>query len=352
MSNNIDSAKKILTVAIPAYGRSDQLESLIKQFKKENVSRFTLLICDDASPEDLTPTVSKYLSQMPNLKFIRNKDNLGFSGNVCGLYDMAETDFIWFVCDDDAIIPGCIDKIADSLEKYDPTVAIYNHQWVNPYGVKNIAGVKKDLIFNNISEIKDYNHIMRATFLSTLVLKRLVTTEKVRQTDYKSNVFVQITLALQLLGERFKFGEIAEPIIFRHVGFKYGEFFKFYIVDHLRAIFAMPHKLDNKKFIAWSIREIPTAFKLYMSQKLGLFKYRGTPTKRTIKEIFRYYGIYSLGIFSFVPIYYLTPTFILKHIYKTNLYKFHDKTTAEKIYNENINRAYSDERKTGFTEYR
>ncbi len=344
--------KIILTVAVPSYNRPATLEKLIKQFQCEDQTKFKLLISDDASPDNPTEMIRKYQREIPNLIYHRNEKNLGFSGNVCQLYDMTETPFIWFLCDDDTIIPGCINLVVDSLIKYDPTVAVYNHTWINPYGIKKMAGVETDRIYNSESEIKDYGVLMRMTFLSSLVLKRILSSDEIKKTDYLSNVFVQLSLALLLLSERFRYAEISAHILHRNVGYKYGEFFKFYIVDTLRAIFGVKHKLNNKKFMNWTIKEIPTAFLLYLSQKLGLFKYSGITTKRTIKEIIQYYGIYSIAIFSFVPIYYLTPAFILKLIYKLQLYSLHGKEKGLRIYNGNVNRAFKDERKTGFTEYR
>lgn len=348
----MDNNKPILTVAIPAYNRVEPLENIIKQFQQEDQTIFKLLIMDDTSPTDLTPMVSKYLKTMPNLIFERNKENLGFSGNVCKLYDKADTPFIWFLCDDDTIIPGCVTKIVESLKRHDPTAAVFNYSWDDPYGRRLNAGVDKDVIYNSESEVSDYGALVRMTFLSILVLKRVKPSDEVKMADYKSNVFVQITLALMLLSEKFKFVEIAVPVLHRNVGYKYGEFFKFYIVDEIRAMFAIDHKLDNKKFLEWERKKIPGAFLLYMSQKLGLFKYRGVMTKRTIREIIRYYGIYSVFIFLFVPIYFIVPAFLLKLIYKIQLYRLHGAEKGQQIYNENIDRAYKDKRQTGFTKYR
>ena len=344
--------KPILTVAIPTYNRPHTLEKLLKQFQDEDENKFRILVSDDTSPDDPTNMVNKYQKVMPNLSYHRNERNLGFSGNVCQLYDMVETPFVWFLCDDDTIVPGCINEIVDSLEKYDPTVAVYNHSWINPLGLNQVAGVTKDKIYTSENEIKDYQILMRMTFLSTLVLKRILPSDEIRKSDYNSNVFVQVSLGLILLSKEFKYAEIASLVIKRNVGYKYGDFFKFYVVDSLRAIFGVKHDLNKKGFVNWAIREIPTGLQLYLSQKLGIFQYKGWPTKRTIKEIFQYYGIYSLAILSFIPIYYLTPTFLLKWLYKRKLYALHGEEKGLKIYNENINRAYKDERKTGFTEYR
>lgn len=345
---------KLLTVAIPTYNRPETLEVIIKQFLKEDPNKFELLIADDASPDNgkTAVMIKKYQDQMPNLTYHRNPKNLGFSGNVLQLYDMTKTDYIWYLCDDDEVTPGCIDEIIERLNKHNPTVAVLNHTWVDPYGVKKTAGVNENQIYADIEDLTDYQPLMRMTLLSTLVLKRIISTDEIRKTNYDSNVFVQITLGLLILSKDFKYAELAITPVNRIVGYKYGEFFKFITVDYLRAIFAVDHAFDNDKFIQWAKREIPVQFRLYLSQKLGLFKHNGFPTIRTMKEIIQFYGIHSILIFLFVPVYFLTPAFILKWIYKNQLYQIHGKEKGYKIYESNIDRAIKDGRKTGFTEYR
>jgi glycosyltransferase involved in cell wall biosynthesis len=346
------SETPILTIGIPAYNRTAELERLINQLIKEDLSKFVLLISDDASPDDPSHIIEKYKSKIPNLIYIRNKNNLGFSNNVCQIFNHTKTSFIWFICDDDSIIPGSVTKVVEKLIKHDPTVAVFNHTWTNPYGIKKIAGVNIDIIHTKINSEEDYSAFMRTTFLSTLVLKKITSSDKIRKTDYKNNVFVQISLSLLILSKKCKFAEISDCIIERYVGYKYGEFFKFYIIDHLRAIFIVDHIFDNSEFRKYSIREIPSAFQLYLSQKLGLFKYNGIPTIRTIREIIQYYEWYSLVIFAFIPLYYLIPSFILKYIYKTQLDYYYNSEMAKEIYKKNIDRAYHDNRKTGFSSYR
>jgi len=346
--------KPILTVSIPAYNRVDTLEKIIKEFKEQTDKNFTLLISDDASPDDgaIEKMVSEYKQDMPNLVYHRNEQNLGFSGNICTLYDLSTTRYIWFLCDDDTVFSDSIEKINSSLLLHEPVVAVFNYTWINPYGVKSMAGPKKDIVYEDINKLRNYQPLMRTTFLSSLVVEKRLSIDKIKDTDYKDNVFVQITISLLLLSDKFRFYEIAKPILHRNVGYKYGDFYKFILVDVLKSVFAIEHKFNNKLFIKWSIKELPTSLLLYLSQKLGIFYYKQDPTKETMQKISEFYGVYKYFILSFKYIKKFTPTILLKLIYLTRLILIHGIMKGLNVYKNNINRAFTDSRKTGFTDYK
>ena len=352
--HNHMNKKPLLTVAIPTYNRSKTLEKIINQLRKEKNESFLILISDDASPDngETEAMVRKYQKIMQNLIYNKNKTNLGFSGNVCKLYELAQTKYVWFFCDDDTILPGAVNSVLQALIKYDPVVAIFNYTWINPYGEKLLAGPQKDIVYDDINQLTDYQPLMRLTFLSITVIEKRLSIEPIKRTDYKNNIFFQSTLALFLLSDKFKYCEIASTILHRNVGFKYGEFFKFCLIDQLEAVFAIDHKFDNKKFIRWNKNHLPIAFKLYLSQKLGLFKYNGSPTMGTIKKIMKYYGFYSIFIFSFPMLCAIIPKFLIKFLYLIQLYSIHGYKKGMQVYRKNLNRAFVDTRKTGFTRYR
>lgn len=342
----------LLTIAIPTYNRSETLERIIRQLQKEEYQDFILLISDDQSPDKTGKMVKKYQKTMRNLVYHHNESNLGFSGNVCKLYELATTRYIWFVCDDDTILPNAAKEVTFALRKYEPVVAVFNTKWTNAYGQELVAGVKEDIIYTNIEQLKTYQPLMRMSFLSIDVFERRISVEKIKNTNYTDNIFFQITLGLTLLDDKFKYCEISKNVIYRNVGYKYGEFFKFYLVDQLKAIFLIKHNFNHDKFIHWSIQHLPIALELYLSQKLGLFKYHSKPTWKTVRTIVQYYGLYSVLIALFPVIYYLVPTFLLKMAYYIRLVKLHGIKKGETIYKSTINRAYTDHRKTGFITYR
>lgn len=342
----------LLTVAIPTYKRPETLEKIIIQLQKEKNQNFTLLISDDSMDDNTENMIKKYHKSMRNLVYSKNKKNLGFSGNVMQLYDLAETRYVWFLCDDDTVLPNTIETMITKLEKYQPVVAVFNAIWIDSYGRESIAGVKKDVIHTKIDKITDYNSLMRTTFLSIVVVEKRMSLEKIKNKDYKDNIFVQVTIALLLLSDKFLYCEFASPIVHRNVGYKYGEFFKFYLIDHLKAITLVDHKFDNKRFIRWSKNHLPTALLLYLSQKIGIFKYNGRPTRKTIKNLIKFYGPHSILLLIFVLLYYLVPSFIIRFMYFFQLVITKGYKNANEIYKKNINRAYTDGRQTGFTSYK
>lgn len=342
----------ILTVAIPTYNRPGPLEKILIQLGKERNNEFLILIADDSSTDGVGKVVRKYQKKLKNLRYHKNKYNLGFSGNVCKLYEISQTPYIWFLCDDDTVLPGAIEHIIRAITKYKPAVAVFNCVWRDSYGKIGVAGVDKDIVYTDIVKFNNYNALMRLTYLSIIVVNKITPIDIIKEKAYKDNIFFQLTLALMLLSEKFRFCEVASPIVRRNVGYKYGEFFKFYLIDHLKAVTIIKHKFNNREFIRWSIRHLPVTFQLFLSQKIGLFKYHGKPTRSTILLMIKYYRIYSIIIFTFMLLYYLIPSWVIKGVYKVRLWSMHGFGKGNMIYNNNINRALTDVRETGFITYR
>lgn len=344
---------KLLTIAIPTYSRSANLSLILDELIKQNSDEIEILIGDDMSPDDTPDVVATYLNKLPNLRYVRNPINLGFSRNVYALYNAAKTRYVWFLCDDEEIVEGnTISRILSSLKQKSPVVAVYNTIHEDPYGVVREIGSKIDTEFTSLDQLDDYQPLMRTTFLSTLILEKRNIDLDLESYPIENNVYVQVLLSLLLLSDKLRFMEFSFPIVRRNVGFKYGDFFKFYMVDHLKAIHMIPHIFNNKMFIKWSIRDFPTALKLYYSQKLGLFRYSKQPTFDTVLKIVLYYKLYSILILFFYLIYKVTPGFLVKYIYLIQLKKIHGPNKAIDIYHKKINRAFTDKRATGFTSYR
>lgn len=342
----------LLTVAIPTYNRAETLEKIILQLKAEQGVPFRILISDDQSSDATEAMVRKYQADMSNLFYNKNDVNLGYSGNVFRLYELADTPYIWFLCDDETVLPGAIRSITEAMNKYRPAVAVFNYSWDDPYGRKNFAVNNEDRVYEDRETLDDYQPLLRITFLSILVVEKQSFPINIPKEVYRDNVFFQLTLSLLLLSRRFKFCEIGTPIVHRNVGYKYGDFFKFNLVDVLKSVHVVLHSFDNKKFIVRMKRELPTALRLYLSQKLGLFRYVQEPTKETLQKIGEYYGNDKYFIYSFRFIKMLAPAWLLRSVYLVQLCKIHGIKEGIAVYRRNIDRAYTDERKTGFTEYK
>lgn len=346
MKLNNDS-KPILTVAIPTHNRIQTLNKVLDQLSREKNQAFTIQVCDNASSDGTEGVVRNLQKKMNNLRYHRNEKNLGPWGNTFNLYKFSKTKYIWFLSDDEEIIPGAIGKILLALNKYQPAVALFNHIKIDPYGRRLVDGVPSDTFYDDINKLKDYGKLLRAGFLSIIILEKRISPNTIKEKYIKDNYFFQMTLVLLVLGDRFKFCEIATPIVFRNTGYVSGEFFKFIITDLLESVFIINPKFDNKKFIENAKKQIFKALMLYLSQKLGLFMFHGKLSKITVKRIFKYYGLTSLFILSFPIIGYLIPGFMLKFVYKFQLQRIHGKKRGIMIYRQNLDRSLRFNRNSG-----
>lgn len=339
----------LLTIAIPTYNRADELEKVLVKLGKEKEKKFLILISNDNSADNTEAVVKKYQKHLPNLRYHKNKSNLGYSGNVCKLYELSSTKYIWFLCDDDTVLPGAATKIIDAISKYKPRVAIFNCTWTDSYGRKLFSGVKQDIIYQDINKFIDYQVLIRLGYLSILVIEKKISISKLKQTDYRNNIFFQISLILLSLSNKFRLCEISSTLVHRNVGYKFGEFFKSYTIDFLKSVHIIKHKFDRRKFIKFKKNNIFTTLQLYLSQKIGLFKYEGKMSTKTKKLIFQYYGFfYGLILMSFPIIKFVIPTILIKLLYLIRLISIHGYVNGIATYNKNINRAYTDKRKSGF----
>lgn len=345
--------KPILTVAIPTYNRAKSLEKSLKYLKKENTSLIEILISDNNSLDQTEILVKKYRKQMPNLSYNKNDFNIGYSGNILKLYELAKTKYIWFLSDDEEILPNAVENILTTLTNHKAAVTIFNHIRIDPYNRKLIDGVANDIIYNKKDDLTYYHPIIRSCFISVVVVEKRLAFKEVKKIYDENNVYFQLSLVILILNRNFKFCEASAPIVFRNTTYESGEFYKFILTDWLDAIFKVKNsKLDNSKFTIWAKKEIPNAFQLYLSQKIGMYKYNRKPTLKTIQKIIKYYGILSIVIALFPIAYFIIPSILLKILYRNKLIDIHGRNKALKIYNINLNRVNKNKINSGFINYR
>jgi len=342
----------LLTVAIPTFNRPDSLEKIIIQLSKEKNRSFLILISDDGSSDVTMVMVKKYQKKMPNLVYSKNKSNLGFTENIIKIYELAKTRYIWFLSDDETVLSGTIYKILKVLDKYKPTIVLFNHSWIDQYGRKTEYGTNKDMFYTDMMKFDDYHVLFKTGFISVVVVEKSIPITILKTSNLKNNAFFQISLSLFLLSNKFRLCEASLMVVRRNPCYKCGEFFKFLFIDQLDAVNSFNHNFNNKKFLQMMKSKTITSLRLYLSQKLGLFKTYRDPTMATIKQIIKYYSFFSIFILLFPVVYYLIPTFLLKLLYMFQLFRINGYEQGKQIYVRNLNRAYKNKRKTGFVTYK
>jgi glycosyltransferase involved in cell wall biosynthesis len=113
--------KKILTIAIPTYNRSQCLDLCLAQICKQlpgNESELEVIVSDNASPDETAAVVQKYLAAGFDLKYTRNKENIG-TRNIEQCFRLAQGKYVVVFADDDVFLDGSLSALLAFLEKAD-----------------------------------------------------------------------------------------------------------------------------------------------------------------------------------------------------------------------------------------
>jgi len=109
----------LLTIVVPTYDRPQDLRNLLETLLPQRDLRWTLLIVDNCSPvpaRDIAPA---------DVEVVRNPVNIGASGNFARCFELATTDWVWMIGDDDLVEPGGVERVLKSIVAY-PDAAVIN----------------------------------------------------------------------------------------------------------------------------------------------------------------------------------------------------------------------------------
>ena len=241
-----------LTIAIPSYNRAKRLEKALLDLCAEinsssNKTDVVVYVSNNGSMDD----TAEVIAQCGKL-FIENgipfssrtaASNQGFDANVLACYAGCNSEYVWFLSDDDNIIAGAVDVIINDMKKYSPAVAFYNfnqapYDRVQPY-------IKISEYFDRITaaNIIALQKIIRWPKLTALVIKNCVAGLQVL--DDKSG-FAHVALALQCgLSEG---GILHSPVFVACPDVDYKDHIDFvpYISNNLDMVIRLALQVNNR----------------------------------------------------------------------------------------------------------
>ena len=117
-----------ISVCIPTYNKPELLVNCLNSLSLQTNQNFEVCISDNCSEKDIKNVIAPFQNKL-NIKFSKNEENLGAALNFLKVASMAKNDFIWFLGDDDLLIPEAIDYISKLIEKNKDC----DFFWVNSY---------------------------------------------------------------------------------------------------------------------------------------------------------------------------------------------------------------------------
>jgi glycosyltransferase involved in cell wall biosynthesis len=345
--------EKILTICIPTYNRPSSLEKLLYVLLSQDLSRSTILIADDSTNNEVLELINKKFRYHNNIRYVKNSKNLGFNSNIANLYKLSTTKYIWYLCDDETIFNDSVSNIIKVIDLYSPSIAVMNCEWRDSFGTIRSAYRNREDCFT--SELGDdfVRAISRLTFLSICIFEKIIDIDSLTKTkNFRDNVFAQVSIGLMTSNERIKIIESNQTICFRNVGFKYGNFYKFCLIDFPKSINNIYTNSYSPLFSKIIFRNLWHSLLLVPAAKIGLFKYDFYLNKKILNELIEYYKYRSYIFVLIVFFIKLVPKVFYKIIYFILVYKNNYKIKSTIIvYKNNINRAIEDMRDTNFTNY-
>ena len=111
--------KNDLEIMIITYNRKNKLKKTLETLTQENcpIKSFNFTILDNASNDGTKELCEKFCTQNSNFKYIRNKYNIGVSGNPIKAFELASKKWLWILCDDDEYDWSGWNEIEEALSK-------------------------------------------------------------------------------------------------------------------------------------------------------------------------------------------------------------------------------------------
>ena len=108
-----------LSICIPTYNRPEALRNCINSiFEQKNINwkNFEVCVSDNCSKENISKVLKPFKKKI-NIRYKRNKKNLGFAMNLLNVSMMAKGEFIWFLGDDDLVNQNSISYLINLIKK-------------------------------------------------------------------------------------------------------------------------------------------------------------------------------------------------------------------------------------------
>ncbi len=93
---------KDFSVIIPTFNRSNFLKVALFSVLRQKGISFEIIVSDNASTDDTEEVVKEFKDQ--RIKYFKNKENLGFSGNIKNCFSRSSGKYIFTLGDDDLIL--------------------------------------------------------------------------------------------------------------------------------------------------------------------------------------------------------------------------------------------------------
>jgi len=118
-----------------------------------------LLIVDNASPLPVSESLPPAIVKNPHIHIVRNSANIGLAANILRCIELAQSDVLWILSDDDIPHYDASEKIIRDFHENLELVFV-------TYSV-DVSPINRERIFNDFTHFSESSALIRLGFLST-----------------------------------------------------------------------------------------------------------------------------------------------------------------------------------------
>lgn len=161
----------LISICIPTYNRPKNLINCLNSLALQTNKNFEVCLSDNCSKENIGKLIKPFQKKL-KIRFNKNKKNLGFALNLLKVSSIAKGDFIWFLGDDDLLVPKAIEKLTNNIKKNQDCEFFwinsfylnndYLKKFPHPFNTKNLpkkmrshSKIQRDLRINFLELIDD-----------------------------------------------------------------------------------------------------------------------------------------------------------------------------------------------------
>lgn len=307
---------KTLTIAIPTYNGAPTIERLldsifIQDFRKDQVN---IIVCDNCSTDNTLEVLKRYENRVTIFK---NETNLGGDRNFRLCVQMAESEYVWIIGDDDFLRVDAISEVLNKIVKQKYACIFVNFSLydikLQRESLERYIPIETDIETTGISNFLTHTNIA-ANFLSAMIHNKELFLS-VNVDEYIGSCWLQFAVILDYVNNE-KVLIIADPLMV-NMGDSSGREFNvggiavkimsnlFTIVKNAKSIYIDPKiRQQNLDLIHQRLK-----FRILVAKRLGL---------RVDKPLFLHlknnFSSYPSFWYIDVVLLYL-PNFIIKFIY-------------------------------------
>lgn len=131
-----------VTVGIPTYNRPELLRGAMESVLTQTFTDFTLLVSDNASEPETEAVVRSFDDE--RIRYVRADRNVGPTGNFRRVVQLADTEFVLILPDDDVLYPDHLRATVDVLDRFE-TVGMVHTAFVLLDGESRATGTHHPL---------------------------------------------------------------------------------------------------------------------------------------------------------------------------------------------------------------